>query len=142
MRNYVPKCAVYHRFSRSGAGDSDVRPRERAAVYAKGRDISSLETQAHASTRPSGSNDGELPVHSKACLASLMRAAARGEFNCLVVESVDRLSRDISTLSKIVAQFESYGVEVRTADGSYAFATASAGSAGRRYRSLKRKRRN
>lgn len=146
-----PQYALYTCYSGgiagSGATRPDARPKERAAAYVKGRDLPSLERQIHASTRRSGPNDGELPVYSdlqpsKAGLASLMRAAATGEFNCVVVESVDRLSRDISTLSAIVAQLESYGVEVRTADGSYAFATASAGLTGRHHRSLKRKRRN
>ena len=59
-------------------------------------------------------NGTEMPEE-KSGLMKLLAAAKRNEFDFLVVAQMDRLARNKELLSRIVHEFEMYGVSIKSA---------------------------
>jgi DNA invertase Pin-like site-specific DNA recombinase len=112
-----------------------------AAIYARYSSDSQRETsiddqvaqaQAFAQVRGFGAckvfsdsaQSGATPIEHRDGALSLMAAAKRGEFEVLLVESLNRLSRDVGDLDRAIKRLEYWGVTIYATDGSYHSAMA------------------
>jgi DNA invertase Pin-like site-specific DNA recombinase len=109
------KAALYARYStdnqrRTSIDDQMRQGRARAALEAVGVDAENLYSDDETS--------GSVPIESRPGSSRLMRDAAAGRFQVLIIEALDRFSRNLVDQERMVRRLEHRGVRILAyADG-------------------------
>ena len=114
------RAAIYARFSTERQSETSIADQERvcrARATALGLEVVAL----HADQAISGAT----PVERRKGGASMLAGAQRHTFDVLLIESLDRLSRDSVDQTRTVRLLEHAGVRVIAADGRYDSETAA-----------------
>lgn len=108
------RAAIYARFSTDRQSETSIADQERvcrARASSLGLDVVAVHSDQAVS--------GSIPVDRRSGGAGLLSEAARRTFDVLIVESLDRLSRDSVDQTQTVRVLEHAGVRVIAADGRY-----------------------
>lgn len=114
------RAAIYARFSTDRQSETSIADQERvcrARASSLGLDVVALHSDQAIS--------GATPVERRRGGAEMLTSAQRRTFDVLIVESLDRLSRDSVDQTTTVRLLEHAGVRVIAADGRYDSATGA-----------------
>lgn len=109
----MPTAALYARFSTDRQDRASIEDQHRSCrTWADARGLAVVATFADEAT------SGSIPVLSRPGGAAMHAAALAGEFDVLVIEGLDRLSRDSVDAERVVRRLEHRGIRiVGVADG-------------------------
>ena len=109
----MPTAALYARFSTDRQDRASIEDQHRSCrTWADARGLAVVATFADEAT------SGSIPVLSRPGGAAMHAAALAGDFDVLVVEGLDRLSRDSVDAERVVRRLEHRGIRiVGIADG-------------------------
>src|SRR5437588_4209914 len=113
-RAHAMKAAIYARFSTDRQSETSIADQERVC-RARAAALELDVVAVHSDQATSGST----PVDRRAGSAALLAEAHAGRFSALLLESLDRLSRDAVDQQRTIRRLEHRGIRVVAADGSY-----------------------